>query len=125
MYTVYSSVFQKRKNEHNNYGCCILHLYDAFIIKINIEIFFTIYFLDIENYAISVSPSHNLPITVQSLTCACILLIIGVVLTICVMRLTCMLANTKLFDIIKQQFILFSLINTLFILFTGRGHLAQ
>lgn len=36
-----------------------------------------------------------------------------------------MLANTKLFDIIKRQFILFSLINTLFIRFTGRGHLAQ
>nr|XP_034321733.1 uncharacterized protein LOC105331044 [Crassostrea gigas] len=42
--------------------------------------------IDMESYAISVSPSHNLPITVQSLTCACILLIIGVVLTICVIR---------------------------------------
>lgn len=76
----------KKNPEHNNFGCCILYLYDALIIKINIEIVFTIYFLDIENYAILVSPSHNLPITVKSFTCACIVLIIGVVLTICVIR---------------------------------------
>lgn len=75
----------KKKTEPNNYDCCILHLQDAFIIKINIEIVF-FYFLDMESYAISVSPSDNLPITVQSLTCACILLIIGVLLTICVIR---------------------------------------
>lgn len=32
-----------KKTEPNNYGCCILHLYDAFIIKINIEIVFFLF----------------------------------------------------------------------------------
>lgn len=71
-------------NKRTNYGRCILHLYDAFIIKKNIEIFFTVFFPDIENYAIS--SSTNLPVTVGILVCACVLIIIGVVVTICVIR---------------------------------------
>lgn len=73
-----------KTNKYINYGRCILHLYDAFIIKKNIEIFFTVFFPDIENYAIS--SSNNLPVTVSILVCACVLIIIGVVITISVIR---------------------------------------
>lgn len=50
----------------------------------NIEIFFTVFFPEIEKYAIS--SSDNLPVTVAILVCACVLIIIGVVITICVIR---------------------------------------
>lgn len=54
------------------------------LIKKNIEIFFTVFFPEIENYIIS--PSDNIPVTVALLVCACVLIIIGVVITICVIR---------------------------------------
>lgn len=71
-------------HKHTSYSRCTLHFYDAFINKKNIEIFFTVFFPEIENYAIS--SSDNLPVTVALLVCACVLIIIGVVITICVIR---------------------------------------
>lgn len=49
------------------------------------KIFFTLYFLDSVKHINSVS-SNNLPITIGSLMSACILIIIGVVITILVLR---------------------------------------
>lgn len=50
------------------------------------KISFTINFLDIENYPNSFSSSDNLPITVGSLVCACVLIIIGAGIIINVIR---------------------------------------
>lgn len=54
------------------------------LIKKIIEIFLTVFFPEFEKYAIS--SSDNLPVTVAILVCACVLIIIGVVITICVIR---------------------------------------